>query len=358
MKAKMTPRERVLTALRRQVPDRVPKTFGWTPPVEAMLRARLGDVHPLDHFGVEVRSVYPGPSRRPGDFSPYFAGLDLPATTRIDEWGMGEIPDPVVHYTTYVYPMARLASPDDLADYPFPDLTADYRWARVPERVAELHARGLAAEGGLECTIFERAWYLRGMEQLFADFAENPAFAEALLERVTAISCALAERFARADVDVLGLGDDVSQQHGMLLSPAAWRRWLKPRLARVIASARAVKPDLLVKYHSDGNPEAIIPELIEIGVDVLNPVQPECLDPADLKRRYGDRLAFWGTIGTQTTMPFGTPAEIAEVVRERVRTVGAGGGLLLAPTHVLQPDVPWGNIVALFDAIERHGVYE
>jgi uroporphyrinogen decarboxylase len=167
----------------------------------------------------------------------------------------------------------------------------------------------------------------------------------------------MAERYARADVDVIEMGDDVSMQRGMLLSPAAWRQWLKPRLARVIQSAKAVKPDVLVKYHSDGNPSAIIPELIEIGVDVLNPVQPECIDPAEAKRLYGDRLAFWGTMGIQTTMPFGTPEQVAEVVKERIETVGEGGGLLIAPTHVLQPDVPWENIVAFFEAVERYGAY-
>jgi uroporphyrinogen decarboxylase len=209
----------------------------------------------------------------------------------------------------------------------------------------------------MECSVFERAWYLRGMEQLFADFVESPDFATAVLDRITEISCGTADRYARADVDVLGLGDDVSEQRGMLMSPATWRRWLKPRLAAIIASARAVKADVIVRYHSDGNPEAIIPDLIEIGVDVLNPLQPECMDPAAIKRRYGGDLAFWGAMGTQTTMPFGTPEEVARVVRERIDTVGAGGGLLLAPTHVLQPDVPWENIVAFFEAIERYGQY-
>jgi len=357
MPAEMTPRERVLTALRRRTPDRVPKSFGWTPPVWALLREKLGDVHPYDYFGVETRPVGPVPSLEPGDFRRYFAGLDLPPTLLVDEWGMGEIPDPEVHYTTYVYPLARASTVAELAGYPWPDRLADYRWRSIGAEVQALHDRGLAAEGGMECSVFERAWYLRGMETLFTDLAENPAFAEDLLDRITEISCGTAERYARGDVDVLGLGDDVSQQRGMLMSPATWRRWLKPRLARIIASARALKPDIIVRYHSDGNPEAIIPELIEIGVDVLNPVQPESMDPADVKRRFGGQLAFWGTMGTQTTMPFGTPDEVSRVVRERIETVGAGGGLLLAPTHVLQPDVPWENIVAFFDAIERFGRY-
>ena len=115
---------------------------------------------------------------------------------------------------------------------------------------------------------------------------------------------------------------------------------------------------MMVFYHSDGDISSIIPELIEIGIDVLNPVQPECLDPAQVKREYGDRLAFWGTISIQRTMPFGTPEDVRQEVRDRVNTVGRSGGLLLAPTHVLEPEVPWENIVALFEAIEEYGKYD
>ena len=98
--------------------------------------------------------------------------------------------------------------------------------------------------------------------------------------------------------------------------------------------------------------------MIEIGVTVLNPVQPECMDPVQLKTEYGDRLAFWGTIGTQTTMPFGTPEQVRAVVAERIETVGKGGGLLLAPTHVLEPEVPWRNVIAFVQAVEELGAYE
>jgi uroporphyrinogen decarboxylase len=357
MTAEMTSRERVLTALRRQEPDRVPKSVDWTSPVLAMIRSHIGAADPERFFRNDIRKVGPRRSAHRADFSAYFAGLDLPAATTFDEWGMGEIPDPEVHYTTYVYPMARLTKVDEIATYPWPDILADYRWADVAERVAGWHARGMAVEAPLECTIFERAWYLRSMEALLADLVENVDFATALLDRVTDESCGRAERFAGADCDVLALGDDVAMQNGMLMSPAAWRRWFKPRLARVIAAARAVKPEIQVRYHSDGDCRAIIPELIEIGVDVLNPVQPECIDPAEVKRDFGDRLSFWGTMGTQTTMPFGTPEDVAAVIRERMATVGVGGGLYLAPTHVLQPDVPFENIVTFVDACETYGRY-
>jgi uroporphyrinogen decarboxylase len=141
------------------------------------------------------------------------------------------------------------------------------------------------------------------------------------------------------------------------MSVPMWRKWIKPRLAQVIQTARRIRPDLLVEYHTDGYVEPFIPELIEIGVDVLNPVQPECMDPAEIKHKFGDRLAFSGTVGNQSTLPFGTPDEVRRVVKERIETVGRGGGLVLAPSHMLEPDVPWENIVAFFEAAEEFGYY-
>ena len=125
-------------------------------------------------------------------------------------------------------------------------------------------------------------------------------------------------------------------------------------MQRCSQTVKAVKPDMLTWFHSDGNIEAIIPDLIEIGLDILNPVQPECMDPAEIKRKYGDRLAFWGAMGTQSTMPWGTVDEVRRVVKERIETMGPEG-LLLAPTHVLEPEVPWENIEAFVDAVEEFG---
>ncbi len=126
----------------------------------------------------------------------------------------------------------------------------------------------------------------------------------------------------------------------------------------IISVAKRINPEVIISYHSDGDIEKIIPELIEIGIEVLNPVQPECMNPAKLKNKYGDKLAFWGTIGTQTTMPFGTPQDVRGVVRERIETVGRGGGLLIAPSHVLEPGVSWENIFAFVEAVKDYGRYQ
>lgn len=227
---------------------------------------------------------------------------------------------------------------------------------RLPRTGERVHEKGLAALAPLTVTIYEVAWQIRGLEETLTDMVERPELADCLFERLARLRLAQTRAHIAAGCDVLLLGDDVSGQNGMLMSPALWRRYLKPRLARIIAEARAIDPGIPVFYHSDGDCRAIIEELIEIGVTILNPVQPECMDPADLKRRYGDRLAFWGTIGIQGTLPFGAPADVRREVKLRMDTVGRGGGLLLGPSHMIEPEVPWENLVALYEAIDEYGV--
>lgn len=152
-------------------------------------------------------------------------------------------------------------------------------------------------------------------------------------------------------VDMIWTGDDVGSQHDMLISPRLWRKYLKPRMATFIAELKAINPSVKVAYHTDGNVERIIPDLIEIGLDVLNPVQPACMDPAKLKKQYGKNLCFWGTIDEQHTLPFGTPSDVEAEVRLRVETVGKDGGLILGPTHHVQLDTPMENFWAMVNAI-------
>jgi uroporphyrinogen decarboxylase len=195
------------------------------------------------------------------------------------------------------------------------------------------------------------------MEALLVDMCIHPDLAAVLMNKVTEISVALARKVTSLGVDILWLADDFGTQQDLIVGPPMWQEWFKPRLRRVIASAKQINPNVIVAFHSDGNVEKIVPDLIDIGVEVLNPVQPECMDPAKLKADYGEHLAFWGAIGTQTTLPFGTPQEVKAVVKERIETVGAKGGFIIAPTHVVEPEVPWENILAFVEAVEEYGVY-
>ena len=154
---------------------------------------------------------------------------------------------------------------------------------------------------------------------------------------------------------MLSLGDDVGMPRSMILGPDHWREFLGPRMAAIIAAARALKPDLRVVYHSDGWYEPIVGDLIEIGVNAINPVQPEHMDAARIRRRFGTRIAFWGTVGHQTTFAHGTPADIRREVRERVATLGRAALVLCPAYDVPWPDVPWANLAAFLEAAQLYG---
>jgi uroporphyrinogen decarboxylase len=354
----MQPRERVLTALSRRVPDRVPRTMSLCPSQVERFRQETGAEHPGRYFGFEVRSVGPREVACDTDFSRYLG--PLPPHARVDEWGIAWVRGSEFHFERMIHPLREATSVRDVEAYPFPDLAAPERFIDFAARVQEVHDEGLAAVASVTPvggTVFWPAYKLRGMEALLMDLVAEPAFAEALLDRVTDISAALAARLATFDVDILWLADDLGTQRALIVSRPSWRRWFMERLRRVVEAAKRVNPRLLVAFHSDGKIDEIIPDLIDIGIDVLNPLQPEVMDIAAIKREYGRHLAFWGGVGTQTTMPFGTAAEVRQAVRDLIRAVGEGGGLLVAPTHLVEPEVPWENIMAFVEAVEEYGVY-
>lgn len=352
----MTPRERVLAALRRERPDQVPKNLMLSPALHEEFRRRTGREDAAAYFRLEPRFADIAPTSIHRDFSGYLKGV--PDIARHDEWGVGFLSADSERSQRMVHPLRSVHSPRDIAAYPWPDVLAPTRWHSFFTDVAAWHARGYpivaGPPGSCGGSLFETCRRLRGRDQLLADFHENPDLATALLDTVNNTMIEGARRMAQAGVDILRLGDDISSRQAMLMSPDTWRRWLKPRLAALMRAPKDFKPDILILYHGGDCIEPIIPDLIEIGLDILNPVQPEGMDPGKLKREYGDRLAFWGTIGARSTMARGTPEEVRRVVRERIEAVGPEG-LLLAPTDVLEPDVPWDNVVAFIEAVEEYG---
>lgn len=353
----MTSRERVLTAFNREPPDRVPAVLygelvGYVPSVSRMLEEKCGGTSPLEYFGFDITSFSLGASRKKQDFGRY---MPIDEHTTLDEWGVGWKGGRYLHYAEILHPMQNL-SLAEMREYPFPDLDEEYRYQNILAKNLELHNKGLAT-AYFAGSIFETAWYMRGMEQLFMDIMTEPATSNFLLDRITDILVGSARHLAGADLDLLVLGDDIAMQTGMMMSLEMWRENFKPRLIRIIQAAKEVKPDIFVFYHSDGNVWDAIPDLIEAGVDVLNPVQPECMDPGKVKEEFGHQLSFFGTVSVQKTMPFGTPDDVRAEVKLRMETIGRNGGLLLSPSHVLQPDTPWENVVAFFEAIEEFGYY-
>lgn len=358
----MTPRENLLACINQRTPEWVPRGGSFTPAQIERFREKTGGDDMRAHFRMDrLGAVGFGPTKFKTDFSPYHAYYELPMPpekTRIDEWGVAWVPGSLLHFTDMVHPMHAFTTLDEFRAYPYPDVDAEYRREGIRERVREQQEAGVPVVmplphlGG---TIFENSWYMRGLENLLADFMLNPELAEYHLDRIAAMAVSNASFLGECGVDVLLTGDDIATQRGMMMSPETWRTWLKPRLAAVIDAARSRKPDIAIWYHSDGDCRAVIPDLIEIGVTILNPIQPECMDPVWVKREYGRDLCLWGTIGTQTTMPFGTPESIRENVKQMIDQCGVNGGLFIAPTHVIEPDVPWENIEALYDACCEFG---
>jgi uroporphyrinogen decarboxylase len=276
--------------------------------------------------------------------------------TYIDEWGITWRAQPyttpygVGHYTEMIgHPLA-----DDkvVARYTGPDPNRLELYKEAAQVIRDFKEEYWIV-GVTVTTIFETAWALRGYEQMLMDFVANPDLAEHILNIPYQYHLTAAKKLVEMGVDMLWIGDDVGMQTGMLIAPWHWRKFLKPKMANFIASLKAINPQVKVAYHSDGNVSAIIPDLMEIGLDVLNPVQPACMDPAKLKQEYGDRLCFWGSMDEQYTLPFGNPVDVRNEVLTRLNTLGKNGGLILGPTHHVQLDTPMENFWAMVNAITQ-----
>jgi Uroporphyrinogen decarboxylase (URO-D) len=356
-------RERVLMALNHEQPDRCPMQVSFTPEYAARIRTNMGlaDTSHNPHGGGNTYELERALDEdmlltSVGWANSYYAN-DKYAGGRdsyVDEWGVGwknmpyETPFGTGFYTEISsHPLADADALDSYQppDPNRPDLYSDAR--DLISRFGDEYWIG----GVTVCTIFETAWALRGYASLMMDFVSDPELAEHILDIPFRYHLTAARKLVELGVDMIWAGDDIGGQHAMILSPQTWRRFLKPRLAEFIAVLKAQNPAIKVAYHSDGCFHPIIPELIEIGVDILNPVQPRSMDPALLKRLYGDRLCFWGSIDEQHTLPFGTPGEVKDEVLLRLRTLGANGGLILGPTHHVQLDTPLENFRAMVDTI-------
>jgi uroporphyrinogen decarboxylase len=355
----MKHRERVIQALNHEQPDRCPMYVSFTPEFAALLKTDL------DLQGDSLRSPFSGAAyeldRAIGnDMLLTFVGWAncyyQEGQEYTDEWGVGwrsaeyTTPNGAGRYTEMVkHPLAK----DEAIDrYQAPDPQRPELY-REAEWVLKTFQDEYWITGGTVCTIFECAWALRGYERLLADFALNPDLADRILDIPYQYHLTAAKKLAQMGVDMIWLGDDVGMQTRMLMSPRHWRLFLKPLMANFIAELKSINPQIKVAYHSDGNVMAIIPDLIEIGLDVLNPIQPACLDLVELKQRYGSRLCFWGSIDEQFTLPFGTPDQVRLETLDRIQTLGHNGGLILGPTHHVQLDTPLPNFWAMVNTIQN-----
>lgn len=352
----MTKRENLLALLRREPYEEVPVDFNLCPDlVEIFKQKTNGRIDYPEYFGLPWRAVADiRLDYNPEDYRKFYPN-SLKEGTTIDIWGVAHEPGSVAaKHMTYMHnPMREMEELEEIQSYPFPDFSKGDA-SHQKRQVDEIHARGLAANGSMQCTIWETAWYIRGMENLMVDMSCEPEIAAWILDKVTEQSIIRARSFANAGVDIIYLGDDIGMQHGPMMSRTMYQTWIKPRLKKVVDAIREINPEIIIFYHSCGTVTEFIPDLIECGIDVLNPIQSECMDFQEIYNKYGGKISFHGTIGTQTTMPFGTPEEVKEQVRKNLDIASKYGGLFVAPTHLLEPEVPWENIEAYVEACKEY----
>lgn len=382
MAAEMTPRERVMAALNHQEPDRVPIALGQavgdgiTLPAYARLLSHLG----MDERRAQVKDTRAQTARVDEEILRRFRvdmrgmGLGAPdgwkekwldERTVQDEWGVVRTRPPGSHYFDLCgSPFAEDNSLTAIDRHSWPDPYDPGRYRGLGEKARRLHREtDYAVVLDLNCSFFLRCAELRGWENFYADLVADQAFAGALMDRFLDIRLAMAERALAEvgeDVDILMVSsDDLGMGDRTLVSPALYRTLIKPRQKRMFDLFKAKSPAKRF-YHTDGAVYSLLGDLLEIGVEVINPVEVHAAgmeDTAKLKREFGDRLAFWGAIDTHHVLPSGTPDEVRAEVRRRIRDLGPGGGYVISPVHNIQPDVPPENVVAMYEAAFESGCY-
>ena len=344
----MTSRERVFMALAHEEPDRPPISATYTPEVVSILR---------DKFGREE------------DDLGYVMGNDLVKTTvgMENSYYMYDTPTytcpfgvewrNVRNYTGAYTEIIGGALCDDedgekLAAYQIPDPDNPDLYTHVKAAV-EKYGKEKFIIGSCQCSIFETAWYLHGMEDTLMDMAADEDYANELFDKIMQFPLKAGLHMIEAGADMIWLGDDIATQRNLMMSLPMWRKYFKPRFAKMYEEFRKAKKDIVIAYHSCGNCQDAIDDMIEIGLNVLNPIQPLAMDPYMIKQRYGKKLTMFGAIDVQELMPHGTKEEIVQTVRDYKKYLGAGGGYILSPAHHLQSDTGLENIMAFYDEAKK-----
>ena len=333
----MKPRDIVLESLHHRQPPAIPYTLGFEGDVAERLDAHYGGPHWRDRI------------------VPYLVGVCAVDTDKKETIDAAHNRDPYggiwrVDRLPWHLEKPPLAQPS-FEGYTFPKPEDFYRpdWKAQARQTIADHPDAFFV-GSLGWGLFERSWNLRGFENILMDAITAPDFFEEALDKLMNLYLDFVEYTADLPVDAILFGDDWGDQRGIIIGPKRWRQFLKPRWAKIYAAVH--RHGKIVMHHSCGSVADIMPDIIEIGMDVLESVQPEAagMNPYELKRKWGDKISFWGALGSQSVLPFGTPAEIkAEVTRLKTE-MGRNGGYILAPAKPLQPETPTANAVAVLEA--------
>jgi uroporphyrinogen decarboxylase len=339
MSYKLSRKERMLRALRREPVDRLPTQSNYTRAMGRLLSGHFGiaEAELPERLGNHLLRVDIDHHRR----------TNVDGSIEFDWWGAGWD----TRTEGYWHAFSPLKDSLDLDRFPWPDPNSPEILSTAEQAILR-HGASYFIAPNLGMCLFERAWSLRGFDALLMDMLERAEWVEELLDRITEIQVRLSVRFVAAGVAGGYFGDDYGAQRAMLFSPRLWRRLMKPRLAKLFAVF--VDAGLPVILHSDGDIRAILPDLVEIGLTTLNPVQPEVLDHTWLRGEYGAKLSFYGGVSTQGVLPGGTVEEVRAATIACARALAPEGtGLLLGPSHRMQSDIPARNVEAMLDAFNE-----
>ncbi len=358
----MTSRERFFKAVRHEKPDRPPIYVTLTPQAAKKLSDHLGISYEEPYDSIfSARISHPRLLTALGNdcvgiaacAPDNFPTRDLGNGIRENEWHMKFI-DQGIYYEFYEFPLSHAATKADIDNFDFPDPHAAGRFD-IARQLYERYKDDHVIVADLETAIFETSWYLVGLEKLLMDMMMQAEYVNELFDRVMEVNLAIGKELVAMGADMVWAGDDFGSQNGMLISPDLWRQYFKPRIKYMFDELRKVNPDVILAWHTCGSVLPIIPDLIGIGLDVLNPIQPLAagMNGEYLKKTYGDRLVFFGGFDIQQLMPAGTPEEIRAEVRRLKSVLGKDGGYIIAPAHNIQDDTSVENILAFFDEAKK-----
>ena len=363
----MNARERVQTALDHCEPDRVPMMMSAGKFQVERLKAHLGvesDRDLLDALHIDVYDIR-GIDYKSGIGARYIGPpeLGIPEDWQGDFFRLFHYQEEIIENS---FGLSHSMGEPCLRDYPTVAELESFPWPQ-PEWFdyttvrAQLEPWSDFAIAATGCSVFQHPTLFRGIERFLLEMATAPDVAEYIMDRVTDFYYGYFERlFAEVGdlIDIFRLADDIGAQNNLLISPKMLRRFVAPRVAKCAALAH--RYDIKVLFHTDGNIRPAIPQMIEWGIDVLDPVQPEVpdMDAVELKREFGDRLSFSGGVSAQEVLPFGDVAAVEAEVKRVIDALGPGGGYILSPGHpALQVDVPVENVVAMYETGYHYGRY-
>lgn len=333
----MNRRERVLEAIKHRDTDIVPYYVELTWQARDRLTEHTGDPDYISRVGNHISMTSYNFFEELGEGSGYWR--DYYGVV----WNRNGADKDIGVVDKYLLPEPSLA------EYRLPEIDEPAWRGKIETRLAE--AGDSCPLGSIGFSMFERAWTLRGMENLLMDMIVEPEFVHGLFDAICEFNMRVIDIALEYPFDGFHFGDDWGQQQGTIMGPAHWRTFIKPRMARMFEKIK--RTGRFVSLHSCGDIHELFPDLIDIGLDVYQTFQPEIYDVQSVKREFGGDLTFWGGISTQRVLPWLSPEEVKQITKDMMKTVGAGGGYIAAPTHAVPGDVPPENIIAMVEAFKE-----